>query len=141
MELISLTTAIATLVSTKFVEKIGEGLGEKVLGQANKLMQLLLKRKPDDKTASEIVLAVQNPELVEQQPLDYGEAVLVEKLRKVANSNPEIADAVQALADALKSQHSTTSTINIQKIADKIATSIVGDNSRVDIGTIDMRDL
>jgi hypothetical protein len=139
MELISLTTAIATLISTKAVEKIGEGLGEKALRKANNLMQLL-RSKPDDDNRAAIVLAAQNPELVEQQPSKYGEEVLVEKLRKVANSDSQIAGAVQALADAVKSQPSTTSTIYIEKFAEKIVGNLVGDHNVLNISNIDMRD-
>lgn len=94
--------AIATLVLTKAFEKVGETLGEKVMEKSGKLMQLLKRKSPD--TASAIEAVAQQPELVEQQPEDYGEAVLVEKVESAANSDSEIAAAVQALADTVKSQ-------------------------------------
>ena len=102
--------AIATLVLTKALEKAGETLGEKVMEKGGKLMQLLKRKSPD--TASAIEVAAQHPELVEQQPEDYGEAVLVEKVESAANSDSEIAPAVQALADAVKSQVPATTIEN-----------------------------
>lgn len=50
--------------------------------------------------------------MLEQQPEDYGEAVLVEKVESAANSDSEIAAAVQALADAVKSQTPVTTIEN-----------------------------
>lgn len=114
--------ATVTLVLTKATEKAGETLGEKVLEQAGKLMQLLKLKSPD--TASAIELVAQHPKLVEQQPEDYGEAVLVEKVESAAKSDPEIAVAVQALADAVKSQPQTSQ--NITNMAEKIYGNIQG---------------
>ena len=114
--------AIATLVLTKAFEKGGEILGEKVLEKGGKLMQLLKRKSPD--TASAIELAAQHPELVEQQPDDYGEAVLVERVESAAKYDSEIAVAVQALADAVKSQPQTSQ--NITNIAEKIYGNIQG---------------
>jgi hypothetical protein len=114
--------AIATLVLTKAIEKAGETLGEKVMEKGGKLMQLLKRKSPD--TASAIEVAAQHPELVEQQPEDYGEAVLVEKVESAAKSDSEIAEAVQALADAVKSQPQTSQSIT--NIAEKIYGNIQG---------------
>lgn len=114
--------AIATLVLTKALEKAGETLGEKVMEKGGKLMQLLKRKSPD--TASAIELAAQHPELVERQPEDYGQAVLVEKVESAAKSDSEIALAVQALADAVKSQPQTSQ--NITNMAEKIYGNIQG---------------
>lgn len=114
--------AIATLVLTKAIEKAGETLGEKVMEKGGKLMQLLKRKSPD--TASAIEVAAQHPELVEQQPEDYGEAVLVEKVESAAKSDSEIAEAIQALADAVKSQPQTSQSIT--NIAEKIYGNIQG---------------
>lgn len=114
--------AIATLVLTKALEKAGETLGEKVLEKGGQLMQVLKRKSPD--TASAIELVAQHPELVEQQPEDYGEAVLVEKVESAAKSHSEIAVAVQALADAVKSQPQTSQ--NITNMAEKIYGNIQG---------------
>ncbi|WP_191758539.1 hypothetical protein [Komarekiella delphini-convector] len=98
MEPVSLTAAaIATLVITKAFEKTGEILGEKALEQGGKLLSLLKRKAPN--TASAI-------ELAQTQPLDYGQASLVEQVEEVANKDPEIAQAVEALADTVKSQPS-----------------------------------
>ncbi|MCY7385043.1 MAG: hypothetical protein LH628_21175 [Microcoleus sp. CAN_BIN18] len=113
---------IVTLVLTKAIEKGGETLGEKVLEKGGQLMQLLKRKSPD--TARAIELVGQHPELVEQQPEDYGQAVLVEKVESAAKSDSEIALAVQALADAVKSQPQTSQ--NITNMAEKIYGNIQG---------------
>jgi hypothetical protein len=114
--------AIATLAVTKVIEKTSEIFTEKVVEEASKLMQLLKRKSPD--TASAIELAAQHPELVEQQPEDYGQAVLVEKVESAAKSDSEIAVAVQALADAVKSQPQTSQ--KITNMAEKIYGNIQG---------------
>jgi hypothetical protein len=114
--------AIATLFLTKAIDKGVDTLGEKVLEKGRQLMQLLKRKSPD--TASAIELAAQHPELVEQQPEDYGQAVLVEKVESAAKSDSEIAVAVQALADAVKSQPQTSQ--NITNMAEKIYGNIQG---------------
>jgi hypothetical protein len=93
-------TWIATLVITKAFEKTGEVLGEKALEQGGKLMQLLKRKSPD--TARAIEVAAQNPKLPEQQQDNY--EILVERVKLAAKADPEIAVAVQALADVVKSQ-------------------------------------
>lgn len=114
--------ASATLAVTKVIEKTSEIFTEKVVEEAGKLMQLLKRKSPA--TASAIELAAQHPELVEQQPEDYGQAVLVEKVESAAKSDSEIAVAVQALADAVKSQPQTNQSIT--NIAEKIYGNIQG---------------
>lgn len=115
--------AIATLFLMKAIEKTGEIFGEKVLVEkGGQLMKLLNRKSPD--TARAIELVAQHPELIEQQPEDYGEAVLVEKVESAAKSDSEIALAVQALADAVKSQPQTNH--NITNIAEKIYGNIQG---------------
>lgn len=101
---------IATLVLTKAFEKTGEKLGEKALEQSGKLMQMLKHKSPE--TASAIEVATQSPELAQQQPEDYGEAVLVEKIESASNSDSEIAAAVQALAETVKAQTPATTIEN-----------------------------
>jgi hypothetical protein len=123
MEPMSLTAgAIATLVLTKAIEKTGEKLGEKVLEKGSELMVLLKRKSPDTATAIEV--ATKQPELTQQQPENYGEAVLIEKVELAAKLDSEIAIAVQNLADAVKSQPS-----NIQiftKLAEKIGVVNMG---------------
>ncbi len=86
------------------------------------MIQLLKRKSPD--TGSAIEIAAQNPELIKQQPEDYGEAVLIEKVDSAAKSDAEIATAVQALADAVKSQPSTVQ--NLTKLAEKIGLVVQG---------------
>jgi hypothetical protein len=128
MEPMSLTAgALVTLVLTKAFEKTGEVLGEKALEQGGKLMQLLRHKSPDTASAMEVV--AQRPELVEQQPEIYGEAVLVEKIESAAKSDPEIAAAVQALADAVKAQLRITTIENWQGINIKGGNPIINNPS------------
>lgn len=114
---------IATLVLTKAFEKTGEKLGEKVLEQGGKLMQLLKHKSPD--TASAIEVVAQTPELAQQQPEDYGEAVLVEKIESAASSDAEIAGAVNALAEIVKSQTPATTIENWKGINIKGGSPII----------------
>jgi tRNA U34 5-carboxymethylaminomethyl modifying enzyme MnmG/GidA len=106
--------AIATLIITKAFEKTGERLGEKVLEEGSNLLSLL--RHKDPETATVI-------ELAQEQPLNYGQAVL-EKIEAAAKTDPEIAQSVkqveavaqadpkylqalQGLENAIKSQPSS----------------------------------
>lgn len=117
MEPVSLTaTALATLVITKAAEKTGEKIGEKALEQGGKLVRLLKERFPAIATSIE---------LAEQQPLDAGQAVLIQQqVEDAANADPEIAQAVQAVAGAVQSQ--ATSIYNFTKLAEKIGMVVQG---------------
>jgi vacuolar-type H+-ATPase subunit C/Vma6 len=85
--------AIATLVITKAFEKTGEKLGEKALEQGGKLVRLIRERFPSTAT----VLA-----RVEEQPEDWGEAVL--EVEAAAKKDNEVKATVEAIADEVKSQ-------------------------------------
>ncbi|NMG08925.1 hypothetical protein [Brasilonema sp. UFV-L1] len=96
-------TAIATLLLTKMIEKVGEKMGEKLpelgnkaLEQMGKLKQALWRKAPE--TASTIERVTYQPELVEQQPEEFGIEVLTAKLESVANADSEVAEVVEALA-------------------------------------------
>ncbi|MFP5272144.1 hypothetical protein [Coleofasciculus sp.] len=90
MEPLTLSAAaIATLVITKAFEKTGEVLGEKALAQGGKLVTLLKARFPN----ADAALA-----RVEEQPEDWGEAVL--ELEAAAQQDQEVAQAVQDVATA-----------------------------------------
>jgi len=88
--------ALVTLASNKFIEKTGEILAEKVFEQGGKVMKLLKRKSPE--TASELEAAAEHPALPPGQPEDFGEAVLVEKIESAAKADPEIREAVEALA-------------------------------------------
>jgi hypothetical protein len=112
MEPLSLTAgAIATLVLTKALEKSGEKLGEKAMELGGDLMVKLQRKSPD--TAKAIQVAAQQPELMQQQPENYGIPVLEAQVVEVAQSDTEIAVAIQALADAFRSQPQAN-TVNTQ---------------------------
>lgn len=126
MEPATLTAAaIATLVVTKAFEKTGEMLGEKVVEQGANLTRLLRHKSPSTATAIE---------LAQQQPLDYGQAVLeleaaaktdpeiaqaVKEVEIAAKAEPNLAQAVQAVEETVKSQPSIIN--NFGKLAEKIA--------------------
>lgn len=95
MEPVSLTVGgIAALVVTKALEKGGEILGEKALEAGGKLLSLLKRKKPE--TAKAI-------ESAQEQPLDYGQAVLIgQQIDEAAKQHPEIAEAVTEVANAVK---------------------------------------
>jgi hypothetical protein len=118
MEPTTLTAAvIATIVVTKAFEKTGEILGEKALEKGGELLVLLRRKKPD--TASAIAKA-------QQQPLDYGQVYLeaTAKVEEAAKQDPEIAQAVENVAEAVKSQPATVQ--NFGKLAEKIGMVIQG---------------
>jgi hypothetical protein len=89
--------ALVTLASNKFVEKTGEIFAEKAFEQGGKVMKLLKRKSPE--TAGELEAAAENPALPPGQPEDIGEAVLVEKIESVAEADPEIRAAVEALGN------------------------------------------
>jgi hypothetical protein len=81
--------AIATMIATKAFEKTGEKIGEAVVGSISKFLSAL--RRKDPKTADAIATVAQQPELAEQQPEDYGTAVLVAKVEAAAQDDVSIA--------------------------------------------------
>jgi hypothetical protein len=115
MEPVSLTAG--AIVITKAFEKTGEILGEKALEKGGELLVLLRRKKPD--TANAI-------EEAQQKPLDYGQAYLeaTTKVEEAAKEDPEIAQAVENVADAVKSQPAAVQ--NLSKLAEKIGMVIQG---------------
>ncbi|WDD36136.1 hypothetical protein PQG02_31130 (plasmid) [Nostoc sp. UHCC 0926] len=102
METLTAAT-IATLLLTKMIEKVGEKMGEKLpeLGskaveQIGKLKQTLWRKAPE--TASTIERVTYQPELVEQQPEEFGIEVLTAKMELATKEYAEIAEIVDALA-------------------------------------------
>ncbi|NEP58108.1 MAG: hypothetical protein F6K31_13970 [Symploca sp. SIO2G7] len=116
MEPVGLTaTAITTLVVTKAFEKTGEMLGEKVLEKAGKFIALIKERFP--KAYAAIVR-------VEQQPLDAGEAqldtVVAGEIEAAAEKDPEVAKAVNELAEEAKADPNPKLTQTIQSMENKV---------------------
>lgn len=119
--------AIATLVVTKAFEKTGEVIGEKALEQGGKLVQLLKDRFPNTATAIE---------RVEQQPLNYGEALLISRdVEVAASSDREVAETVDAVAKEVQIQNSAAIRQLIQNVSQygKFSTNI-GNASNFTIG-------
>ncbi|MBU7584173.1 MAG: hypothetical protein KAF91_14880 [Nostoc sp. TH1S01] len=96
---VSLTAAaIATLVITKAFEKTGEIIGEKAWDEGEKLLVLLKRKEP---STAEVI------EQAKTQPLNYSQAHLIgQQVEEAANKDPEIAQAVETVANAVKSQPS-----------------------------------
>ncbi|NEQ63913.1 MAG: hypothetical protein F6K53_44160 [Moorea sp. SIO4A1] len=116
MEPVELTaTAIVTLIVTKAFEKTGETLGEKVLEKAGKLMTLLKEKFP--KVDAAIMRA-------EQQPLDAGEAqldtVVAGEIEAAAEKDPEVAKAVNELAEEAKADPNPKLIQTIQSMENKV---------------------
>ena len=131
-------TAIAATVMTKFWEKTGEKLGEKVFIESNNFLSSLSKRSPEIATAIE-----QLP----KQPLDYGQAVLeVEVLARkdveisesmktlvqavIADPNADLTAKIQEIIKTLKTQEPTLQ--NLEKLADKIGLVVYGGNITIE---------
>ena len=107
METITAAT-IATVLLTNMIEKVGEMVGEKLpelgakaLKQMGKLKQALWRNAPD--TASAIERVTNLPELVEQEPQNYGLAALTEKM-ELAAKHTEVAEIIEALAAEVRPQ-------------------------------------
>lgn len=126
----TLTAAmIATALLTKMVEKLGEKVGEKLpdLGakvwkQVGNLKEKLWHNDPD--TARAIERVNNRPELVEQEPQNYGLAVLTEKM-ELAAKDTEVAEIIEALAAEVRLQ--LTSKV-VNKSA-SVTTATAGHNS------------
>ena len=128
MEPLTLTaagTAIATILGTKALEKIGENLGDAVIQPVQKFWSLLKHESPD--TASAI-------ELVPEQPLDYGQAILevqsvadrndefkqiLIQLLAAATTNPKLAEYIQLEMKKLQSQQPSIQNLNWSKLQEK----------------------
>jgi hypothetical protein len=132
MEPVTITTvatAIATIFFTKVIEKPGENLGQLLWDKTQNLVARLQGKS--EKIAGLL-------EGSQQQPLDYGEAIL--ELKALADKNPEIAQVIKEVeaeankesnpqfqqklqevreeADKFKGQQPTIQ--NLAKLAEKI---------------------
>jgi len=94
--------AFLYLLMDKTLDKTGDAVIDQAFSQGGKLLQLLKRKSPE--TGNAIERVVQHPELAQQQPDDYGEAILVEKVERDAQADPEIRASVEALAQTVKSQ-------------------------------------
>ena len=106
--------AVATLLATKALEKIGENIGDTLYNKTQQFSELLKQRLPGTLAAIE-----QAPE----QPLNYGEAVL--EIETAAKTDPNISQVIQELVAAAKAEQNPKiadilATPNLEKLADKI---------------------
>lgn len=106
--------AVATLLATKALEKIGENIGDTLYNKTQQFSELLKQRLPGTFAAIE-----QAPE----QPLNYGEAVL--EIETAAKTDPNISQVIQELVAAAKAEQNPKiadilATPNLEKLADKI---------------------
>jgi hypothetical protein len=105
---------IATLVITKAFEKTGEKLGEKVLEEIGKFLSL------PNRKAKEIANKIKA--LAQTKPLDYGQAFVIgQQMEEAAKKDPEIAEAVENVANAVEPSviqnfiNNFTNTITVDK--------------------------
>ena len=106
--------AVATLLATKALEKIGENIGDTLYNKTQQFSELLKQRLPGTFAAIE-----KAPE----QPLNYGEAVL--EIETAAKTDPNISQVIQELVAAAKAEQNPKiadilATPNLEKLADKI---------------------
>ncbi|MCJ8281730.1 MAG: hypothetical protein MJK14_18205 [Rivularia sp. ALOHA_DT_140] len=108
--------AIGSVVATRALEKTGEKIGEALWDKTDKFLVTLKKHSPHTITAIE-----KAPE----EPLDYGKASL--EVENAAQSNPELAQAVQELVAAASSE----SNAEFIKILQQIAETLKSVNQKV----------
>ena len=110
MAIVEISAAsVATVVLIKLSEKIGNNLGDTVSEQADKLFQLLKIKFLS--TANAIEKVAINPQLVEQQPLDYSQAVLAQQIQEATEKDEEIAEAVQTIENLVKCNPKTAQVV------------------------------
>ena len=112
--LTTVAIAVATLLATKALEKIGENIGDTLYNKTQQFSELLKQRLPGTFAAIE-----KAPE----QPLNYGEAVL--EIETAAKTDPNISQVIQELVAAAKAEQNPKiadilATPNLEKLADKI---------------------
>lgn len=113
--------AIGTVIATKALEKTGEKVGEALWDKTGQFLLTLKKHSPHT------VVAI---EKAQEQPLDYGKAIL--EVESAAKANAEVNQAVQELAAAAKAETNPkiveiVNMPNLQKLADKIVNYAQGD--------------
>jgi hypothetical protein len=112
--LTTVAIAVATLLATKALEKIGENIGDTLYNKTQQFSEWLKQRLPGTFAAIE-----QAPE----QPLNYGQAVL--EIETAAKTDPNISQVIQELVAAAKAEQNPKiadilATPNLEKLADKI---------------------
>lgn len=111
MEPVTLTalgTAIATLISTKALEKTGENLADKIFEEGSKLLSLLNRKSPN---------IVKSIELAEREPFNYSQAII--ELQSAAKE-PEVAQAIIELETSVNQDPSSKLAQTIKQVADNL---------------------
>jgi hypothetical protein len=124
MDPITIATIVATLLATKAVEKLGEKLGEGTIVQGKKLLDVLQRKSPE----TVLLLEAANPEVID--------AEIVEEVKRVAGTDPEVRAAVDATAQAIQQQFGGV--INQTKLAEKIGILIQGGNNPITIEKLEL---
>jgi len=107
MDPITLATIVATLIATKAIEKVGEKIGERGIQEGGKLVDALRRKAPDTVKRLE---SVADPNVID--------AEIIEEVRKVAATEPEVQAAVTTTANAIQQQFGGV--ISQTKLAEKI---------------------
>ena len=102
-------TAIAATMMTKFWEKTGEKLGEKVFTESENFLGALKKKSP------ETVTAIEN---ASTKPLNYGQAVL--EVEALAVKDMEIFQSMKALIEATEESHNLELLTKIQEMVETL---------------------
>ena len=117
--LTTVAIAVATLLATKALEKIGENIGDTLYNKTQQFSELLKQRLPGTLAAIE-----QAPE----QPLNYGQAVL--EIETAAKTDPNISQVIQELTQLAE----TNPPKNLAEILKEIQAAFA--NSQQPQGTI-----
>ncbi len=98
------TTAVWNIISTKAWERVGQGIGDNLVERGKKLVELLRQKSPN--TLKTIQQAEGSSETLTQA---------IAQLEATANSDPEVKEAVEALASAVKAQPQSMENITVEK--------------------------
>jgi hypothetical protein len=115
-----------TLIATKATEKVGENLGEGVITATKNLLVILRQKSPD--TVSRLESRADSPHVID--------AEIVEEIQRVAESEPEVQEALNATAQAMQRQFG--SVINQGKLAEKIGFVFQGGYNPIKIDKLEL---
>ena len=117
MDPITLATIALTLVATKATGKIGEHIGEGVIGSAKQLLAVLRRRSPDTVKQLEAAGAsVGDADVIDVE--------IIEEVKRVAAADPEVQAALEATKAAVAAEPASFQ--NLTKLADKIGVVNLG---------------
>ena len=125
MDPITLATLALTLIATKATEKVGENLGEDVIIATKNLLGTLRQKSPE--TVRRLKSGADAPRIID--------AGIIEEVRRAAEADPEVQEALNATAQAMQQQFGGV--INQDKLAEKIGLVIQGGYNPVNIGKLE----